>query len=73
MRIKVKVKPNASKGEIVSVAENELIARVKSAPDRGQANAELIGLLAEFYHLPKKNIAIIHGQSTKTKLIEVNK
>ncbi len=45
--------------------------RIKAAPEKGKANAELIKFLSKQYGLPKEKISIISGSTDRTKLIKL--
>ena len=47
MKIQVKVKPNSKQQKIEELEDGSLIIRLKSLPIKGQANQELIKLLAK--------------------------
>lgn len=44
---------------------------VTEAPERGKANAAVIELLAQKLHVPKKNIAIVSGETSQDKIVEI--
>ncbi|EMY60638.1 DUF167 domain-containing protein [Leptospira terpstrae] len=71
MKLTVKVKPNNKKPGLEFISETECIARLKSPPVDGKANEELITLLAKHFHVPKNNITIQSGLSSKSKLVLV--
>lgn len=71
MKLTVKVKPNNKKPGLEFISETECIARLKSPPVDGKANVELITLLAKYFHVPKNNITIQSGLSSKSKLVLV--
>jgi len=71
MRIEVKVIPNAKKNEIMLKGKNlydGLIVRVKSPPENGRANRELIKILEKHFN---KKVFIIHGEKDRRKVIEI--
>ena len=70
MRIQVKVKPN-SRTEEVSREGDSFIVKVKEPPREGKANQAVIRLLAEHLGVPKSQVRILVGFSSKTKVIEV--
>jgi uncharacterized protein len=75
LKIKVKVKPN-SKNQLIEEKEDELgehylLVSVKSPPQEGKANAEVIELLAKHFGVKKSQIKIKLGSSSKFKLVEV--
>ena len=69
--ILVKVIPNSSRTEIVEEGENYLKIKLKAAPIKGKANAELIKFLAKKYSVSKSQIEIIKGLTNKDKLIKI--
>jgi len=70
-RIKVKVKPRASKDEVIGVQSGTVVLRVKAPPADGAANQATIKLLAQRLSLPKSAITIRHGHTSRTKILEV--
>jgi uncharacterized protein (TIGR00251 family) len=48
------------------------LARIKSTPVDGKANAELIALVAQHFGLRKAQVSIRSGASGRTKLIEID-
>lgn len=69
MKLTVKVKPNNKQPGLEFLSETECIARLKSPPVDGKANEELIEALSKHFHVPKKNISILSGLSSKSKLV----
>jgi len=69
----VKVTPKSGRGEISKVlADGTLKIKLKSAPERGKANQELIRLLSDHFRVPQKNIRIIKGATSAFKKIEIS-
>ena len=71
MRIVVKVKPKSKKVSIKQISENSYEVKLKSPPDKGKANEELIEILSEYFNKPKSNIKLIRGHTSREKLIEI--
>ncbi|OGE83840.1 MAG: hypothetical protein A3B95_02760 [Candidatus Doudnabacteria bacterium RIFCSPHIGHO2_02_FULL_43_13b] len=71
MRIYVKVIPRASKNEITKVSEGEYKVKLMAPPIDGKANSMLISILAEYFDVPKSNLTIIGGKSTRVKIVEI--
>ena len=71
MKIQVKVKPNSKQQKVEELEDGSLIIRLKSLPIKGQANQELIKLLAKRYQVTKSQILIKSGLSSNNKLIEI--
>jgi uncharacterized protein (TIGR00251 family) len=72
MRKKVKVKPNSKVQKIEEDADGSLIVYLKSPPVDGKANQELIELLSKKFDVPKSDITIKSGLSSRQKLIEID-
>lgn len=70
-RIHVTVKPNAKKSEVIKVADGEYRALVSAPAQDGKANLALIGLLAEYFKVPKTTIKLLRGHAARHKLIEI--
>lgn len=67
MKIKIKVKPNSGKQEIVKNEKNYIIC-LKSAPENNKANIELIKILKKYFGKPVK---IKSGFTSRNKIIEI--
>lgn len=64
--VEVKVKPNASKSEVLGCEQGVLKVNVKAPADKGKANKELIKLLSKHY---KKKVEIISGLKSRDKRV----
>ena len=70
----VKVSPGADKTEWQEpLADGTLRLKVKAAPERGQANAELVAFLAGIFRVNKKVVEITAGGGARLKRIKVKK
>jgi uncharacterized protein (TIGR00251 family) len=77
-KLKVVVKPNASKTEVLSIGDGEescgcdeigvVRIAVKAIPDKNKANIELVKFLSK---LLKKKVKIISGLKSRNKVLEV--
>jgi len=67
MKIKVKVKPNSGKQEVIKKRDGYLVY-LKSLPENNKANTELVKLLKKYFGRPVK---IKSGLSSRKKVIEV--
>lgn len=73
MQVKVKVTPRSSKSEVMGEKDGVLIVKLKSAPVDGEANAELIRVLAEYFDCAKSQIQIMKGTTGRVKMISVSR
>ncbi|MDD5082420.1 MAG: DUF167 domain-containing protein, partial [Dehalococcoidales bacterium] len=69
--IEVHLRPGARTDEITALKERILYARVKAPPQKGQANRALLALLAETLGIAGGNLEILHGHTSRQKLIAV--
>ena len=69
--IQVKVKPNARASELLEQEDGTWLARIKSPPVDGKANAELVELLAERFGVSKGAIAIKSGAGARLKFVVI--
>lgn len=69
--IDIKVIPRAGRTMVAGTRDNALLVRLAAAPVDGAANAELIALLAEVLNVPRRNIAVIAGEKSRTKKVKV--
>jgi uncharacterized protein len=70
MRIAVQVVPRSSKNSLVW-EQGVLKARLTAPPVDGAANEALLALLAERLGLPKRDIRIVHGATSRRKTVEL--
>lgn len=69
--LKIKVEPRSSRSEVVGPYGEALKVKLTSPPVEGKANKELVELLAKKFGIPKKDVAIISGQSSKNKTVRI--
>lgn len=69
--IQVKVKPNARVSELEKVADGTWLAKLKSPPVDGKANAELVALVAAHFRCRKAAVSIKSGASARLKLVRI--
>jgi uncharacterized protein (TIGR00251 family) len=72
MMLQVKVKPNARASSLEQAADGSWLAKLKSPPVDGKANAELIALLAEHFGCRKADVVIRSGASGRMKLVKLS-
>lgn len=70
--IKIKVIPRSSENKIIQEKNNFLKVKLTSAPIKGEANKELIKILAKHLKTAKSDIEIIKGKNSKEKTVEIN-
>lgn len=73
MLVKVKVFPNSKKQLVEQKTEDSFKVYIKSKPEKGEANREVLDLLSGFFHIPKTDIKIIKGHKQPHKILEIKK
>jgi uncharacterized protein (TIGR00251 family) len=72
VRFGVHVRPRSSRSAILGVRDAQLDVALTAPPADGQANSELIKLLARALDVRRGDISIVVGASSRGKVIEVN-
>ena len=68
----VKVRPSAKKTQLKEVLSDGTYKIDSAAPAKdGKANAELVRFLAEELGLPKTNVQIVTGKTSKRKEVKI--
>jgi len=69
--LSLKVQPNASKNRILGEFNGMLKVAIKAPPVEGSANKELKKFFAKEFSLPKGDIEIVKGETSKQKLLKL--
>lgn len=67
----VKIIPNASKNSLEGFQEGILKIKIQASPDKGKANEALVEFLAETLEVPKREIRILSGHTSRLKKIDI--
>ena len=68
----VRVIPRSSKSEIVGELDGALKVKLKAPPVDGAANEDLIKVLSKEFGVPRSDIEIVSGFTSKTKRIRID-
>ena len=68
----IRVVPRASRSEVVGEHGGVLRVRISSPPVDGAANTEVIRLLAKTLGVSRSDVAIVSGQTSRTKQLRIN-
>jgi len=69
--LQVKVKPRARASVLEQAADGTWVAKLKSPPVDGKANAELVALVAEHFGCRRADVEIKSGASGRHKWVKV--
>ena len=67
----MRVIPRAGRSGPAGIRENTFLIRLNAPPLEGAANMELIELLADLFHIPKRNVTIVSGERSRMKRVRV--
>jgi hypothetical protein len=70
--ITVRVVPRSAKAGPAGIREGAYLVRLNAPPVEGAANAELIALLSDLLHIPKRNVTIVSGERSRTKRVRID-
>lgn len=68
----IKVVPQSGKQFFKLDRQDRIICYLKSAPERGLANTELIKLVAQLCKIPMKDVTIIGGSTSRNKRLKID-
>ncbi len=72
MILQIKVTPNAKENQIIGQEEGILRVRIKGVPEKGRVNEELISFLSETFKVPKSQIQILSGHTSRLKRVRID-
>lgn len=68
----VKVVPQSGQQKWALGKSNELKAYIKSPPERGLANKELLKMIASSLRIPMSDVHLLAGDTARTKKIKID-
>lgn len=71
MKLTIHVKPNARHEKVEAQPDGSLKVHVNAPPQEGRANERVIEILAKHFKIPKSHITVVHGEASRTKVVEV--
>jgi len=70
--LSVRAKPRSSVSSLESDPSGTWVARLRSAPVDGKANAELIALVAKHFGCSRSAVSVVSGASARLKLVKIS-
>jgi uncharacterized protein (TIGR00251 family) len=70
-RLRLRVSPGAGRSAVVGRHGDGWKVRVAAAPERGRANEALVDLLTETLSLPRADVRLVSGSSSRDKIVEL--
>ena len=71
LRLSVRVIPRARKNRVVPQGGGKLRVYLTAPPQEGRANEALREVLAEYFGVKRSQVAIVVGQRSREKVVEV--
>lgn len=70
--LEIKAVPSSGRSECIIDRVGNIKCYLKSAPERGAANTELIKLIAKKLRIAQQDVEIVAGASSRKKILRVN-
>ena len=70
--LEIHLQPGAKGNEIIGFRDGVLWVRVAAPPNKGQANNALLTLMAKLLSVPKSDLAIVRGFTSRHKVIAIH-
>ena len=71
LRFEVHARPKASRSAICGARDGALDVRLAAPPVDGAANEELVRVIASALKIARRDVVLVRGATSKTKLVEV--
>lgn len=71
MRLRIRVQPRGSRNRIMGIHDDALKVQVTAPPVEGAANEAVIEVLSKWLGVPRRAVAIVHGDSGRNKVVEI--
>lgn len=71
VRLEVSVQPRSSRNQVVGEQNEALKIKLTAPPVEGEANTALVNFLANYLKLPRKDIKLIKGETSRHKIVEI--
>ena len=72
MKIAIKAHPKSKKTQVVEVSPAHYEVWVRSVPDKGKANQEVIEAMSKHLGIARSKLVLCSGLASRHKVIEVN-
>lgn len=71
VELRVLVQPRASRSRVIGEHGGALKIALAAPPVDGAANEALVELLAELWGVPRRQVSLVSGQSSRRKVVRV--
>jgi uncharacterized protein YggU (UPF0235/DUF167 family) len=70
--ITIRAKPRSSVSSLEQEPAGNWVARLRSSPVDGKANAELIALVAKHFGCARSSVSVVSGATARLKLVRIS-
>lgn len=70
--VRVRVVPGSSRQSVEDSGDGTFRVRLKSPPEKGRANVELIEVMSEWFGVPRSSVSIVRGAGSRTKTLLID-
>jgi hypothetical protein len=71
VKIEVRVKTGSKHPGIDRIDDRHFVVAIRERPVEGKANQAVVQAMSDFFDIPKTSIAIVTGQKSKNKILEI--
>jgi uncharacterized protein len=71
VRLSIRVQPRAAANEVAGIHGDALKIRLTAPPVEGAANEALVNFLAESLGITRRDVTIVAGSSSRSKIVEL--
>ena len=71
-KIIVHAKPSSHKEFVEKIDDIHFTVSVKEPPVKGRANEAIVRAFAEYFKIPKVNVRIVSGSTSRNKTVEID-
>ena len=71
VRLEVSVQPRSSRNQVVGEQNEALKIKLTAPPVEGEANAALVDFLSSYLKIPRKDVKLVKGETSRHKIVEI--
>ena len=73
IHLNIRVQPRAQKPGVEKLDTGEYKVRVRAAPAKGEANREVVEMLASHFGVPRSGVKIVRGLKSRKKAVVIER
>jgi uncharacterized protein (TIGR00251 family) len=72
VRLRLRVSPGAGRAAVIGRYGDAWKVRVTAPPERGRANSDVVGLIADSLGVLRPDVRVVAGASSRDKVVELS-